>query len=98
MTRDVETRQYIIKILFLCGGELNQLAVLQHAVRPCGAWNGYDDAAVSDVGVLSDPSQCDLRSSDTFGFGEVLDLINKLQILVKVLSFAHRLATVPKEV
>lgn len=86
MARDVETCQYTIDLLRLPGGELNQLAVLHHAIRPCGSWNGYDDAEVSRVGVFSDPGQRDLRSGDTFGFGKSLDLVNKLQVLVEVLS------------
>lgn len=95
MARDVETRQYTINLLLLPGGELNQLAVLHHAIRPCGSWNGYDDAAVARVGVVSDPGQRDLRSGDTFGFGESLDLVNKLQVLVEVLFFVRQLTTVP---
>lgn len=89
MARNVKTCEYVVHLPLLLGRELDKLTVLHHPIRPCGARNGYDDSAVSCVGVCSDPGQRNLRSGDTFGLGEDLDLVNKLQVLIEVLSFGR---------
>lgn len=86
MAGDVEACEYIINPLLLLGRELNQFAVLHHAIRPCGAWNGHDHAAVSHIGVCSNPSQRNLRRGDPSGPSEGLNIVNKLQVLVEVLD------------
>lgn len=86
---DVRTCENTVHHLLLLSRELSHFAVLHHSIRPCGTRNGYNDAAISCIGVCTYPGESDLRSRHPFGLGEGLNLVNELQVCVEMLSFAH---------
>lgn len=86
MSSDRERLDNLVQLLLLLRGDLHNRRVLNDTVRAGSSRNRNDFTDVTSVRIGPDPSKCELRRRHPLLLGKRLDLVNKLEVLGKVLK------------